>query len=378
MEAPPTADPAHKGYGTTYDEEDGPLPRHPDYYAALGLPPDADDEAIHRAYRRLAKLWHPDRYALAPAELRARAERRMSAINRAYAVLGDSLARYVYDHDRRLAAHPYVTTGAPHGDYGPYGHAAGFAGARRGRPAGQPNHHADVPPPSAFGNPNGAGEFFGVLCLLLVLCVLGWAQRAGLDNVLITLLVIAGVLGLLALALVLFTDDSPLARLALRWAEGEPRGMAPKPSPRRPPPHAAPTGERADERADETADDPEVAAAARFERLVDEALATVPAEFAPYLANVVVRVEEAPSAETLREAGVAHGHTLLGLYHGVPLTQQGGYGAGPGVISIYRKPIERVSQNRPTRIRAQVRATVLHELAHHFGIDHDEMPTWVK
>ncbi|HEX6123459.1 MAG TPA: DnaJ domain-containing protein, partial [Ktedonobacterales bacterium] len=116
---------------------------------------------MHRAYRRLAKLWHPDRYALAPAALRARAERRMSALNRAYAVLGDPLARSVYDRDRRLAANPYITIGgAPRA-----GHARG----------GAPPSHAEEPlPRSAFGNPNGAGEFFAILCLLLALCFLAW------------------------------------------------------------------------------------------------------------------------------------------------------------------------------------------------------------
>jgi predicted Zn-dependent protease with MMP-like domain len=122
----------------------------------------------------------------------------------------------------------------------------------------------------------------------------------------------------------------------------------------------------------------EAAAVARFERLVDEALATVPSELAAYLENVLVRVEDEPSADDLKSVNVPPGHTLLGLYHGVPLTHHFGQGASPEVITIYRKPIEHVSRNRPARIRAQVRATVLHELAHHFGIDHDEMPSWVK
>jgi predicted Zn-dependent protease with MMP-like domain len=353
----------------------------------LGLPPDADDEAIHRAYRRLAKLWHPDRYALASEDLRARAERRMSAINRAYAVLSDPLARLRYDRERTLGASPHVTTAGHggHGSYrGPRGH--GWRADSWQADGGHRTYQGPMPPPpSSFGNPNGAGEFFGILCLLLALCFLGWSQRYGFGNAVVGLLVIAGVVGLLAMALFLFNDDSPLAHLAQRWAEGEPRGM-PAHS------HATGHGHAAHQRAAHHAtsarqaaqaspheqDDPEAAAAARFERLVDEALASVPTEFAPYMANVVVRIEEEPSAETLRQMDVDQGHTLLGLYHGVPLTHQGGYGAGPEVISIYRKPIERVSGNRPSRIRAQVRATVLHELAHHFGIDHDEMPMWVK
>jgi predicted Zn-dependent protease with MMP-like domain len=118
--------------------------------------------------------------------------------------------------------------------------------------------------------------------------------------------------------------------------------------------------------------------AQRFEQLVDEALSDVPDEFRPYMENLVVRVEDEPSAETLQQAGVGPGSTLLGLYTGVPLTAQGIAGAGPEVISIYRRPIERYCGGDPNRIRAQVLATVLHELAHHFGIDHDDMPEWVK
>jgi predicted Zn-dependent protease with MMP-like domain len=63
----------------------------------------------------------------------------------------------------------------------------------------------------------------------------------------------------------------------------------------------------------------------------------------------------------------------------VDVTRQGAAGAPqPEVITIYRRPIERYCRGDPDRIREQVRRTVLHELAHHFGIDHDAMPDWIR
>src|SRR5258706_12243670 len=93
--------------------------------------------------------------------------------------------------------------------------------------------------------------------------------------------------------------------------------------------------------------------------------------------NVLVRVESNPGEEVLRRVGVKEGYTLLGLYEGVPLTAYGRTG-GPEIITIYQHPIERYCYWDPDRIREQGRHTVLHEVAHHFAIDHDERPIWVR
>jgi predicted Zn-dependent protease with MMP-like domain len=69
---------------------------------------------------------------------------------------------------------------------------------------------------------------------------------------------------------------------------------------------------------------------------------------------------------------------LLGLYEGVPLTHQGARGHPPEVITIFEHSIESYCHEDPDRIRYQVRATVFHELAHHFGMSHEAMPAWVK
>jgi len=116
-----------------------------------------------------------------------------------------------------------------------------------------------------------------------------------------------------------------------------------------------------------------------FERLVDEALASLPEEFHQRMENVLVRVQSEPSKEVLERVGIKKGYTLLGLYEGVPLTAYGHDRVPhPEIITIYQRPIEGYCHNDPDCIREQVRQTVLHEVAHHFGIDHEEMPIWIR
>jgi predicted Zn-dependent protease with MMP-like domain len=116
-----------------------------------------------------------------------------------------------------------------------------------------------------------------------------------------------------------------------------------------------------------------------FERLVKEALATIPAEFHAKMENVLVRVQYEPGEEVMERVGMKEGYTLLGLYEGVPLTTYGQARVPhPEIITIYQRTIEAYCHGDPERIRDQVRHTVLHEVAHHFGIDHQEMPIWIR
>ena len=113
---------------------------------------------------------------------------------------------------------------------------------------------------------------------------------------------------------------------------------------------------------------------ARFRRLVREAVATLPRELLNRVQNVDIVVERRPSLADRRLAGISSRETLLGLYHGIPLTERGEYYnlVLPDRISIYQEPIEDICSS-DDEIREQVRRTVLHELGHYFGIDDDRL-----
>ena len=99
----------------------------------------------------------------------------------------------------------------------------------------------------------------------------------------------------------------------------------------------------------------------RFEELVADALDEIPEELWRLMDNVAVVVKDG-----------SPGSNLLGLYDGVPLTERSrGYGEAmvmPDRITIFRRPILAICDDEVEVVR-QVRVTVIHEVAHHFGID---------
>jgi predicted Zn-dependent protease with MMP-like domain len=112
---------------------------------------------------------------------------------------------------------------------------------------------------------------------------------------------------------------------------------------------------------------------ATFEQTVREALESLPPEFAQHLQNVEVLIESSPTREHRRTVGLKPWQTLYGLYQGVPLTERaGGAPPLPDVITIFREPLVRDFPGRDA-LRQQVRRTVLHELAHFFGISDDRL-----
>jgi predicted Zn-dependent protease with MMP-like domain len=102
-----------------------------------------------------------------------------------------------------------------------------------------------------------------------------------------------------------------------------------------------------------------------FEQLVSEALDGVPAELMALLQNVVVLTEDEPPGDDPH---------LLGLYEGIPLTQRDNWYSGvlPDRITVFRGPLLRMVDDWDDAVR-EVQITVVHEIAHHFGIDDDRL-----
>jgi predicted Zn-dependent protease with MMP-like domain len=110
-----------------------------------------------------------------------------------------------------------------------------------------------------------------------------------------------------------------------------------------------------------------------FRKLVEEALALVPVEFQPYLDGVPVVIEGWAPDALLDELGVPEDETLFGLYSGQALTE-GPRASGdlPARITIYRGPLLEDCEDEDD-LRDEIATTVIHEIAHHFGIDEDRL-----
>lgn len=112
----------------------------------------------------------------------------------------------------------------------------------------------------------------------------------------------------------------------------------------------------------------------RFLRLVRRALTDLPSPYRDWLANVDVVVERRLRPHHRRTAGLEPGEALFGLYEGIPLTDRvSDYGMVlPDKITIFQEPLEAEFPHEAELVE-EVRRTVLHELAHHFGISDDEL-----
>lgn len=103
-----------------------------------------------------------------------------------------------------------------------------------------------------------------------------------------------------------------------------------------------------------------------FERLVGDALDVLPEELGRLMENVAVVVEDRHPTED-----------LLGLYEGVPLTERDDYGGlvMPDLVTLYRLSLCEFVRNEEELVE-EVAVTVVHEIAHHFGIDDDKLHEW--
>ncbi len=109
-----------------------------------------------------------------------------------------------------------------------------------------------------------------------------------------------------------------------------------------------------------------------FYELVERALEGLPTELSSLLDNVAIVVEDWPEYSTPL-ISADPGDTLYGLYEGVPLTERGAgyYGILPDRITIFRGPLERDFSRK--ELEEQIRITVVHEIAHHFGFDEERL-----
>ena len=107
--------------------------------------------------------------------------------------------------------------------------------------------------------------------------------------------------------------------------------------------------------------------------MIHRAIGQIPEALSAYLDNVDIVVEDWPAQDQLAGHVIEDGDLLLGLYEGVPLTERSDYGMVlPDKITLFQKSVEAICASNEEIIE-QVRETVVHEVAHHFGIDDERL-----
>lgn len=111
-----------------------------------------------------------------------------------------------------------------------------------------------------------------------------------------------------------------------------------------------------------------------FEKLVSEAVNALPDQFLSRLDNVEIVVEDFPSLDIQQIEGLESPYDLLGYYEGVPLTERDEAASPwlPDRITVFQKPLEAICTSRLELIE-EVQRTVVHEVAHYFGIEEDRI-----
>jgi predicted Zn-dependent protease with MMP-like domain len=113
---------------------------------------------------------------------------------------------------------------------------------------------------------------------------------------------------------------------------------------------------------------------ARFERLVADALASIPQRFRDAMTNLAIVVEDEPARELLREMEIDPPDTLFGLYQGTPLTERRwDYGnALPDRILLFQGPHEREADDEDDLV-VSIGETLIHEIGHYFGLSEEQI-----
>jgi predicted Zn-dependent protease with MMP-like domain len=111
----------------------------------------------------------------------------------------------------------------------------------------------------------------------------------------------------------------------------------------------------------------------QFQQLINEALDSLPSERMEHVQNVAFLFEDEPTPEQRIKLELRHDQTLLGLYEGVPLARRQGITSGlPDKITLFKLPLC-ASANTLAELQEQIRHTMWHELAHYFGLDHEQI-----
>ena len=113
-----------------------------------------------------------------------------------------------------------------------------------------------------------------------------------------------------------------------------------------------------------------------FETAAQEIYDSLPEQFQQNMVNVRIVVEDEPPQETLRTMGIQRPSVLLGLYEGIPLNKRGTwYGMYPVVpdkISLYKTNIEAGTRTE-AELRERIRHVLIHEIAHYYGMNEQEV-----
>lgn len=112
-----------------------------------------------------------------------------------------------------------------------------------------------------------------------------------------------------------------------------------------------------------------------FSKLIEEVLNELPTKYTSKLEAVIITYEDEPSQEQRKKLKLACNQSLFGLYEGVPLTQRGNGFSGqlPDKITLFKLPLFHFAQGDIEKFKSKIKHTLWHEIAHYFGLDHDNI-----